>query len=227
MKVNLGCGSNLFEGWLNCDIDDVNETYIRHLWDAQNVDGWPEWQQEQWRYLHSGGSGGNFRFRQLDFVHDDWVAELKCEGRCDAIYLGQVVEHLNAREELPKVLAQCLRALKPEGILRMTTPDIDTIVTHYNRDLMGNFASEQPEFYARAHRADQLAYLLFGATGPNCTRKNYEGHFHGYVPDTLLSRCIEAGFSVHDWNTHWPSKRLPDVRDFGQSHSFALEVTKP
>jgi predicted SAM-dependent methyltransferase len=227
VKLNLGCGANLFEGWTNVDIDDVEETYLRHLRSAENVESWPEWQRRQWEFLRGGGS---FEFRQFDLMDFakwpiGWGQVGFCEKTVDAIYLGQVVEHLNAIHELPRLLKQCFEVLKPGGVLRMTTPELNEIVAAYNNREMSMFNREQPAFYADASEADKLAYLLFGASGPNCTRKNYEGHFHCYTRESLSRRVREAGFTG-EIDFSWPSKRLPDVRDFGESHSFALEVVK-
>ncbi|HEX5017667.1 MAG TPA: hypothetical protein VFX15_08790, partial [Actinomycetes bacterium] len=97
MKLNLGCGANLFEGWLNCDIDDVEETYLRHLRSAHSVEGWPEWQRKQWAFLRGGG---RYDLKRCDFVTESQPLSAICIGgrvfrdSCDAIYLGQVVEHL-------------------------------------------------------------------------------------------------------------------------------------
>jgi SAM-dependent methyltransferase len=228
-RLNLGCGANLFEGWINVDIDDVEETYIRHLCMAEHVDGWPEWQQKQWSYIRSGGT---FDFTQCDFMANQPPAAIRIgarlfENSLDAIYIGQAVEHLNPIHELPQLLTRCYGALKPGGVLRMTTPDLNVIVNHLNDGNMDRFSGEQPAYYAAALEADKFSYLLFGATGPNCTRKNYEGHFHIFTVDTLMQRCADAGFNRDLASTDWPSKRLPDVRDFGKSHSFALEVVKP
>ena len=221
MKLNLGCGANLFEGWLNVDIDDVEETYLRHLRSAENVESWPEWQRKQWEFLKAGG---DFQFVRLNVV-ETWLYGLDCIGKCDAIYLGQIVEHLNAIHELPMLLKQCHEALKPGGVLRLTTPCFDKILTAWMNDRMGDFAPEQPAFYAPASGTQQLSYLLFGATGPNSTRSNYEGHMHIWTPSTLEPVVREAGFTG-EIDFSWPSKRLPDVRDFGESHSFALEVIR-
>lgn len=233
MRLNLGCGANLFEGWLNVDIDDVEETYLRHLRSAQNVDGWPEWQRRQWSFLRGGGA---YDLAKCDFMESQPMAAIRIGGRmftesCEAIYLGQVVEHLNPVWELPALLKRCYGALKPGGVLRMTTPDLEEIIHKYNMVDMLDFASEQPAFYAEGGRGegredDRLAYLLFGASGPNCTRKNYEGHMHCYSRASLSRRVREAGFTG-EIDFSWPSNRLPDVRDFGESHSFAFETVKP
>lgn len=228
MRLNLGSGANLFEGWLNVDIDDVEETYLRHLRSAQNVDGWPEWQRRQWEFLRGGGV---FKFQRYDFTKKWRQYATNRSDRLgpfydvEAIYLGQVVEHLNPLYELPALLKQCHKVLKPGGVLRLTTPCFDKILTAWMNDRMGDFAPEQPPFYALASNTQQLSYLLFGATGPNSTRSNYEGHMHIWTPSTLEPVVREAGFTG-EIDFSWPSKRLPDVRDFGESHSFALEVCK-
>lgn len=222
MRLNLGCGPNVFEGWTNVDIEDVDQTFLSHMRSAHSFEGWPEWQKQIGNALKQGSG---FRLHQCDFVKDDWPKPWDTwKNYADAIYIGQAIEHLNPVHELPTVLRKCHQVLKPGGVLRITTPDFALILQEFDSGNMGSFAQEQPGYYEKANPYDQLSYLLFGATGPNCTRSNYEGHFHIYTKETLASRVSAAGFSQIDFP--WPSTRLPDVRDFGRSHSFALEAIK-
>jgi predicted SAM-dependent methyltransferase len=217
MKINLCCGPNMFPGWLNVDGADMEREYLRHLRDAPDGFVWPEPQRELAAWVKSG--------KPLDFmVHDVRKGLPWPDSSVDAIYIGQAIEHFNRRTEAPKLLKECLRVLKRGGAIKLTTPDLDQLVRTYltcERGGMNEWATEQPAFYWGAHPADQLSYLMFGATGPDCTQEHYEGHFHLYTYHSLRELLHEVGFahSAHDW----PHK----VRDCGMSHSFAIEAVKP
>lgn len=226
MKLNLGCGPNVFAGWHNMDREDINKTFLSHMRSAQSFEGWPTWQRELGEALHRGDY---FNIKQGDIMSvTEWPRPSyePYNPYADAIYLGQVVEHLNPLHQLPRLLQNCYEKLKPGGVLRITTPCFDKILDAFGHFRMGDFAAEQPAFYASAPPTKQLSYLLFGATGPDSVWDHYEGHMHVWTPDTLTELLREAGFTG-EVSQDWPSRRLPDVRDFGKSHSFALEVVKP
>lgn len=52
------------------------------------------------------------------------------EASCDAIYSSHAIEHFN-REGSRRFLSECHRVLKPGGILRLVTPDLEGIARSY------------------------------------------------------------------------------------------------
>ena len=215
MRLNLCCGANVFPGWLNIDHTDVENDYLRHLRDAPDGFVWPEPQRELAAWVKSG--------KPLDFVRHDVRKGLPwSDDSVTAIYIGQAIEHFNRRTEAPALLRECRRVLKTGGVIRLTTPSLEKLVDAYTRNDLDRFATEQPAFFASASNADQLAYLLFGASGADCTGQNYEGHFHCYTVATLGALLSECGL--------WPDVRferpLDGIRDMGMSHSFAIEALK-
>ena len=50
----------------------------------------------------------------------------------DAVYHCQVLEHI-PKEEAANFLKECLRVLKPGGILRVVVPDLQNIMQEYQR----------------------------------------------------------------------------------------------
>lgn len=222
MKLNLCCGSNVFPGWINIDRTDVEQDYLRHLREAPDGFVWPEPQRELAAWVKAG--------KPLDVRRHDVRQGIPFpDNSVDAIYIGQAIEHFNRRTEAPKLLKECWRVLKPGETIRLTTPDLSKLIAAYCNSLnsapqigMGQYAHEQPEFYASASAHDQLAYLLFGASGPDSTNENYEGHHHCYTLDSLAFLLEECGFG--------PGHNDPvfsDTRDMGMSHSFSLEGVKP
>lgn len=224
MKLNLCCGSNVFPGWLNVDRTDVEADYLKHLRDAPKSMQWPPEQQALVD-----------RIGEIQFMRHDVRTGLPwADGTVDAIYVGQAIEHFNRRTEAPAFLKECARVLKQYGVIKFTTPDLQQLAHTYARqdangdygfgqDNMDIWASEQPAFYAEALPEDQLSYLLFGASGADCTSQNYEGHFHCYTERSLGWLLIDCGFDVRTKL----SPEFADCIDKGMSHSFAIEGIKP
>jgi ubiquinone/menaquinone biosynthesis C-methylase UbiE len=89
MKLHLGCGKRLLEGWTNCDIfkaEGVHVTDIRHL------------------------------------PFDDNSAE--------EILAVHVCEHFY-KHDLPKVLQEWHRVLKPNGTIALELPCLDRVLAHF------------------------------------------------------------------------------------------------
>jgi len=220
VKLNLCCGTNLFPGWLNIDQSDVEQDYLRHLRDAPEGFVWPPEQQR----LADAVKAGQLDFRRHDVRHGLPFPD----GSVEAIYVGQAIEHFNRRTEAPRFLKECCRVLRQYGVIKLTTPDLGKLALAYYDSTerggggLGEFTGEQPAFYASAEPADQLAYLLFGASGENSTNENYEGHHHCYTSRSLGTLLEECGFQVRFTD----NVEFRDCIDKGMSHSFAIEAVK-
>jgi SAM-dependent methyltransferase len=216
MRLNIACGANVFPGWVNLDRTDIEAEYLSHLRSAPSFEGWPEHQ----RKLGLAVKEGLVEFRQKDLR--EGFPEY-ADNSVDAIYCGQMIEHLHRFTEAPKFLRECHRMLKPGGWIRLTTPDLGLILYEYENGNLDAFASEQPAFFARLSGHDQLSCLLFGASGDGCTRENYEGHFHCYSTFSLQLLLEECRFGSLE--TRPPERE--GVIDCGMSHSMAIEAVKP
>lgn len=233
MKLNIACGPNLWCGadWLHYDHVDMNEAYLRHIRADLHFMGW----NPEQRRLADGmlrGEPVNFKVHDLHqpFPHED--------NSISAIYVGQACEHMNRRTQAPAFFRECYRMLEPGGKIRLTTPDLHKLVTMYFNPHMASQLSqqyalgptldslvrEQPDFYAGALPEDQLSYLMFGASGDDCTQTNYAGHFHLYTPRSLTRLLYECGFVGANDGTK--SLEFRDCIDKGMSHSFAIEASK-
>ena len=65
----------------------------------------------------------------------------------DAVYHSQVLEHI-PQEHAADFLSECLRVLKPGGILRVVVPDLENIASEYLRLLKDNLENPTPESLA-------------------------------------------------------------------------------
>lgn len=231
-RLNIASGPNIFpfDGWINYDREDSQAylDYLRTLKDPAVV--WPpieimpEHQQQVVKYIRNNG---NIDFRVRD-LRDGFPQHPDCS--VESIYLGQMIEHINPLYEVPPFLKECYRMLKPNGVIRITTPDLDILIDAYKNGQMNKFESEQPEFYKGVDPSAQLSYLMFGAAGPSCTWDNYEGHMFLYTQRSITAVLHEAGFK--DMQFYYEPGKSKDpvmavqVVDAGLTHSFIVEAVK-
>jgi glycosyltransferase involved in cell wall biosynthesis/2-polyprenyl-3-methyl-5-hydroxy-6-metoxy-1,4-benzoquinol methylase len=225
VKLNIACGPNVFpfEGWLNYDREDITEylTAISKYTDFTSV---PTHQKNLINYLQGGG---RIFFKKHDLCSG--FADHADNG-ADMIYLGQMIEHINPIYEAPKFLQDCYRMLKPNGLIRITTPDLDLLFKAYRDGEMDKFADEQPAFYKDADPSAQLAYLMYGAAGPKCSWNNYEGHMCLYTQKSMTNLLQKVGF--RDIEFYYEAGKSKDATmakecvDAGLSHSFIVEAVK-
>ena len=104
----------------------------------------------------------------LSRIADDSVAE---------IHSCFVLEHLNFRTELPAILAEFRRVLKPEGVCRISVPDMDVLC----RMIVNDQATLE-------HKLFLMAHLFGGQENENDFRKV------GLNLDILLYFLSVAGF---------------------------------
>lgn len=65
-------------------------------------------------------------------------------GTFDVVYHSQVLEHI-PKDSVPAFLAECLRVLKPGGILRVVVPDLEDMTREYLRLLDLNLSQPTPK----------------------------------------------------------------------------------
>ena len=92
------------------------------------------------------------------------------DGEFDAIFSGEVIEHLL---DTAAFLAECHRVLRPDGILILTTPNLA-----YWRNLLQWLRQQQ--FFLVDHRAGE------------------NGHVRYFAPRTLAALLVESGFVVEE-----------------------------
>lgn len=223
IRLNLGCGSNLFAGWTNVDHIDMSG-YIAALREMADDTDLP---------AHQATAAKHARAGNLTCMVGDIRQPLpQADATVDAIYLGQVVEHLNPLYQLPKLLAECHRVLKPGAPLRITTPSLDLLIAAYQADEMMSFAVEQPAWYVEMPASLQLSMLMYGSGGPDSTNERYEGHHCCYSKASLAWVLQSVGFRSgpvtffrEAGQTEHP-ELFAGTQDFGCSHSLICEVVR-
>lgn len=223
IKVNIGSGPCIFagDGWVNLDRVDMSE-YVKFL-QTTGTDGLPEHQATLARRVQAAG--------QVNFQVCDLRKGLPFEvDTVDYIYLGQVIEHLNPIHEIPPFLAECRRVLKPGGLVRISTPDLDLLLASYLNGDMMEFSIEQPQPYRDAKsKALRLAYLMFGSLGPQSTNEHYEGHHLTYNKESMKEVLEYAGFTNILFFAPGESQSTvfsEECQDTGITHSLFVEAQK-
>jgi len=103
------------------------------------------------------------------------------------IRVEQFLEHLETREELPTFLKECLRALRPGGVLRVILPDAGRYLQAYCRDDLVGFrelAVPDPFPDDLPTRMDVINHVFH----------QWHEHRCGYDFETLAHRLRAAGF---------------------------------
>jgi predicted SAM-dependent methyltransferase len=103
------------------------------------------------------------------------------------IRIEQFLEHLEVREELPTLLADCLRVLKPGGILRVIVPDgrryieayLQPDLSAFKKLVWPSFSEELPA------RMDVVSFVFH----------QYHEHRWAYDFENLVHRLKAAGFA--------------------------------
>jgi SAM-dependent methyltransferase len=185
-RVNLGCGPDAPAGWIN-------------------VDGsWNAWFSNHGRIrkvLELVGVirkdlGARWNVRPL--VHD-LTKPLPFEANSvSAIYGSHVLEHLY-RTEAQALLQDCVRVLRPGGVIRMVVPDLHAMVAHYfeskNRSKYSNqatspadFLNERLGFRNLARPQGNFVFKLYS------NWKDFHSHKYMYDSESLAGYMTIAGF---------------------------------
>lgn len=225
VKLNIGCGPNLFPfpDWINYDRSDVSD-YLAAVRQMTVESAVGDQQKALVRFVAD---------HDVDFrIHDlrDGFGQHP-DGSVDAIYLGQTIEHLNPLHEAPRLIRECRRMLKPGGVLRIATPDLDLLVKAYVEGKMAKFANGFPEFYKDGSPSDQLAYVLYGSAGADSSWDNYDGHMHLYTQDSMARLLRGAGFEppffyyLCSGESRCPTM-ANEVMDASMGYSFISEAVR-
>jgi len=174
MKLNLGCGSQILEGWINVDYALGARLRKLPLFSLMN--------------------------RKIKFFNFDWdkrivVHDLRKkfpwrDNSIDTIYSSHLLEHFS-KEEGVDFLGECYRVLKKYGLIRIVVPDLSVIVSEY---INGNI---------RADEFVQKLGVLYGNCYYRSLKRKlspFIGFPHKCMYDTktLLIIMTEIGFEIEN-----------------------------
>ena len=111
------------------------------------------------------------------------------DGSVDAIYSAHNIEHVYAHE-VPLVLKEFLRVLKPEGFLIVTCPDLQSVCQLVAEDKLGDAA------YQSAAGPITPLDILYGHGAALAAGHHYMAHKCGFTLTTLTQALQAAGFQA-------------------------------
>lgn len=173
IKLNLGCGSQVVEDWINVDY------FIGAR--LSRIPGF-SWLNKKIKLF-------DLEWDENIFIHD-LTTKLPWEKETvDIIYSSHTLEHFDKKQgEL--FLSECYRVLKKNGIIRIVVPDLKGFVEHY---LKGEILAE--DFV-------QDLYVLYEETGDTLLKKKLAPWFrypHKCMYDTpsLIRIMSNLGFTIN------------------------------
>lgn len=118
----------------------------------------------------------NLDIRQTNIETDPLPA---ADGEFACVLLNEVFEHL--RLNPPAVLAECLRVLRPGGLLMLSTPNMRSYRGVFALVRRGRSAFLQPHIYDEYAKLDSLGHM---------------GHVREYTPRDVRELLRRVGFTV-------------------------------
>ncbi len=109
------------------------------------------------------------------------------DASMDAIYSAHNIEHVYAHE-VPIVLKEFLRVLKPSGFLVVTCPDLQTVCS-----LVAENKLTETAYVSPAGPITPLD-ILYGHRGALAGGRHYMAHKCGFTMDTLVNALLDAEF---------------------------------
>ena len=114
MRLNLGCGSQVIDGWINVDYSmGARFTKIPFF-----------------RALNKKQRLFDLDWNENIYLHDLTKAFLWADSTIDIVYSSHTLEHFS-RDDGRRFIAECHRVLRKDGILRIVVPDLRHIVIEY------------------------------------------------------------------------------------------------
>src|SRR5260221_6665066 len=132
---------------------------------------------------------------QVDIVGDGIDLGRFATASVDEIYASHMLEHLGFRDELPRALAEWHRVLVPDGLLRVSVPDLMTLCRLF---VDPNVSQPVRDYVVRVlYRSQEDAH---------------DFHKMGFTLDSLSAHLTTAGFNkvmrVRDFDLFDDSSRL-------------------
>ena len=182
IRLNLGCGGSPLLNYVNVDMDSLEVLRGRYP---------------------------NQHFSDELLVFDYDIFNLPYgDGTVDEIRADSLIEHLPFVDE-PRFFYEALRALKPGGLLRLSTPDFEVAVREWlaAKDEWKDFYRNDPQAirdkhwfgqysYSTENRWGYLSAMIFGS-------QNGAGQFH--------TNCY-TGPKLHEFLKHLGFKELETTR---------------
>jgi predicted SAM-dependent methyltransferase len=201
MKVNLGCGDHTAPGWIN--IDNSPNARLSKI---------PYLRWLLWKFHILSDSHYKVQWPKNVIIRELTKPLPFGSNTVDYIYTSHCIEHLSFIDA-KLLLKEIYRVLKPNGIIRIVTPDLNIYIQEYITEKANNPNSKQA--------ADNFIKSLNIFTGKR------DPHLWLYDNDSIIERLIEAGFTKTE-KCKYKVGRCADVGelDYFPENSLWVEAIK-
>ena len=168
--------------------------------------------------LHVGGETPKEGWKILNVQpneHTDYVGNIMDlsmfeDESWDEVYGSHILEHLDYVKELPHVLSEIERILKPEGVLKISVPDLEVLA----RLLVNPQLNGQNRFHV-------MRMMFGGQTNP------YDYHKVGFTFEFMQAFLAQAGFrQARRVTSHGLFEDTSDFAPYGVRISLNVEAYK-
>lgn len=147
-KINIGCGRDYKEGWLNTDISEECKADV--YFDIRKD---PILIGNKHQVLVNDG--------RKSFNVDDVYPS----GKAEYIYISGVLEQIGKNEHLIHALNECHRVLKPGGIMEVIVPNARFAIAHQDPMDVRKFTPETFPYFELGSRQYKLYGSVYGFMG--------------------------------------------------------------
>lgn len=207
LKLNLGCGLQCPDGWLNIDSSI-----------GVKLSKYPIFKKAVYAVIPQ-----SFGLPNKDWTGNamwmDLTKQFKFENeKVDCIYSSHTFEHLTF-EETAFAFKECYRIMKPSGIIRIIVPDLSDLINNYLKNKIENpsLAAYNFNFYSR----------YFEIPSPNNVKdlfkfyfKRKNNHAFLYDKDGLQFQLEKAGFTQVTEKSFQDSE-IPNINEIDIENRFA------
>jgi SAM-dependent methyltransferase len=189
-RLNLGCGPNAPAGWVNVD-GSWNAWLSNHVHLHKTL--------MAFGLFGDKNPGAQWNVRPL--VHDLTEPLPFADNTISAIYGAHVLEHLYL-VDAQRLLGECKRVLRPDGVIRLVVPDLHSMVAIYLKSKNGESLSSSEKSAAADKLNEKLGFRSPAPPSGNFLLRFYslwkDFHHHKWMYDSdSLIRCMEsAGFAT-------------------------------
>jgi ubiquinone/menaquinone biosynthesis C-methylase UbiE len=135
MKINIGCGRDYREGWLNTDVS-----------------------------YHTKADAHFDIGTDVISRSDRLGADIK-DGEADLIYISGVLEQIGENKQLIHAMNECHRVLKPGGIMEVVVPNARYAIAHQDPMDIRKFTPETFNYFLKGTRQFDLYGSVYGFEG--------------------------------------------------------------
>ncbi|MCX7046451.1 MAG: methyltransferase domain-containing protein [Candidatus Sumerlaeota bacterium] len=185
MKLHLGCGARILEGWVNVDYALGAKLAKAPLF----------------RFINRKVKIFDMDWDRRIYLHDLRKRFPWPDGSVEMAYSSHTLEHLT-REEGLFFLKECHRVLNLGGIIRIVVPDLACIVADYQSGKLraDQFVESLGVLYATPHRGWKKRLAPFMEFPHRCM----------YDTPALTAICSEIGFECAPRKPF--DSRIPDIQ---------------